>query len=336
MRGLQWLTPALVIGLLLASTTAAQEPPIVTRTDFVSVNVIVTDKSGRYVRGLTRDDFELFDEKVKQEIAHFSSDSAPVSLGIVYEIHPGTAERRSALLAALRQFTRNLSDGDDFFFMAFGAQGSVTTGFVPTEEQVLNHLAAIRPGGDSSLYDAIYTAAGRLRKQRNLKKALLIISDGDDDQSTTSYKALRNRLRDFDVQIYAVAVDNAATDRTAGYGRWMFEDITRQTTRRAVPANAETSVGHAVLSEMARVSGGSAYYPETENEPELEGICTQLATELRQQYTLGFYPAGVESNRTWHRIKITLKPVSGRRGLSLSYRQGYRITREGETVSLAW
>ena len=96
-------------------------------------------------------------------------------------------------------------------------------------------------------------------------------------------------------------------------------------------------MGHAVLAEMARISGGSAYYPETENEPELLGICTQIATELRQQYTLGFYPAG-ETNRTWHRIKITLKAASGRRGLSLSYRQGYRLTREQreEAVSLAW
>ncbi len=326
MRRLQWLTAAMALSLLLASITTAQEESIVTRTDFVSVNVIVTDKSGRYIRGLTRDDFELVDEKVKQEIAHFSSDPAPVSLGIVYEIHPRTSDRRSAMLAALRQFTRNLSDGDDFFFMAFGAQGSVTTGFVPTEEQALNHLAAIRPGGASSLYDAIYSAAGRLRKQRNLKKALLIISDGNDDQSTTSYKALRNRLREFDVQIYAVAIDNAAMDRTAGYGRWIFEDITRQTKGRGL-ANAETSVGHAVLSEMARISGGTAYYPETENEPELVGICTQIATELRQQYTLGFYPTGAESKRTWHRIKITLRPESGRRGLSLSYRQGYRLIR---------
>ena len=139
------------------------------------------------------------------------------------------------------------------------------------------------------------------------------------------------------MQIYAVAMDNPAMDRTAGYGRWIFEDITRQTPGQAISGNTlKTSVGHAVLSEMARISGGSAYYPETENEPELAGICTQIATELRQQYTLGFYPTGVESNRTWHRIKITLKPESGRRGLSLSYRQGYRLIREQETVSLAW
>lgn len=336
MRRLQLLTLPLLLALLLASTTTAQDQRIVSRTDFVSVNVIVTDKSGRYVRGLASDDFELFDEKVKQQIAHFSSDPAPVSLGIVYEIHPRTSDRRSAMLAALRQFTRDLRDGDDFFFLAFGAQGSVTTGFVPTEEQVLNHLAAIRPGGPSSLYDALYTAAGRLRKERNLKKALLIVSDGEDEQSRTGYKALRNRLREFDVQIYAVAIDNPAPERTAGYGRWIFEDITRQRPERRFQGYSENSIGHAVLSEMARISGGSAYYPETEHEPELLGICTQIATELRQQYTLGFYPTGVESNKTWHKIKITLKPGSGRRGLSLSYRQGYRLNREDETVNLAW
>lgn len=334
MRGLQWLTAALALSLLVGIISAQER--IVSRTDVVNVNVIVTDKSGRYVRGLTRGDFELFDEKVKQQIAHFSNDPAPVSLGIVYEVHPRTSDRRSAMLAALRQFTRNLREEDDYFFMAFGSQGSVTTGFVPTEEQVLNHLAAIRPGGASSLYDALYMAADRLRKQRHLKKALLIVSDGEDEQSSTGYKALRNRLREFDVQIYAVGIANPAVDRNADHGRWIFEDITRQTPGRRFQGYSEDSMGHALLSEIARLSGGSAYYPETENEPELVGICTQIAMELRQQYTLGFYPAGTESNRTWHRIKIILKPGSGRRGLSLSYRQGYRLTREEETVSLAW
>src|SRR5688572_22898112 len=123
MRRLQLITATLAVLIALTSATRAQEERLVTRTDFVSVNVIVTDKSGRYIRGLTREDFDLFDEKVKQQIAHFSSDPAPVSLGIVYEIHPRTSDRRSAMLAALRQFTRNLSDGDDFFFLAFGAQG---------------------------------------------------------------------------------------------------------------------------------------------------------------------------------------------------------------------
>lgn len=326
MQRLQWLTLLLAMALPVVCAKG-QEQSIVTRTNFVSVNVIVTDKSGRYVPGLTREDFELFDEKVKQEIAQFSSDPAPVSLGIVYEVHPQTSDRRSAMLGALRQFTRNLRNEDEFFFMAYGAQGSVTTDFVPTAQQIVNYLAAVRPE-PSSLYDALYSAAGRLRRQRNLKKALLIVSDGKDDQSRTRYKALRNRLREFDVQIYAVGIVDPAHDQTAGRGQWSFEDVTRQTRGRRLQDYPDDSVGHAVLAEMARISGGSAYYPETENEPELVEICTQIATELRQQYTIGFYPARVGLSKAWHRIKITLRPATGRRGLSLSYRQGYRLTSE--------
>ncbi len=313
----------LLLVLLLAISTAAQEQRIVTSTHLVSVNVIVTDKSGRYVRGLTREDFEVFADKSRQRIAHFSAEPAPVSLGIVFEFHPMTSERTRAMLVALRQFTKNLRSDDDFFFMAFGGQGSLTTEFVPAEDQVLTHLAAIRPGGPSSLYDAVYLAAERLRTKRNFKKALLIVSDGEDDKSGTSYKTLRNRLREFDVQIYAVGISDPATDRASGYGRWVFEDVTRQTSGRSFLANSEASLGRAVLAEMARVSGGTAFYPESENEPELVGICTQIALELRRQYTISFYPADVASSKAWHRIKIGM--TSGRRGLSLSYRQGYRL-----------
>jgi Ca-activated chloride channel homolog len=325
-KNLQCIVTALALGFLLASSIAAQEPRIVTSTTLVSVNVIVTDKSGHYIRGLARDDFEVFDEKTRQKIAHFSAEPAPVSLGIVYELHPATSERNREMLAALKQFTRNLRAEDDFFFMAFTGQGSLITEFVPTEDQVIDHLTAIRPGGASSLYDAVYVAADRLRQAHNLKKALLIVSDGEDDKSRTSYKAMRNRLREFDVQIYAIGMAIPAIANSQGFGRWVYEDITRRTTGRSFPAYAETSTGRAVLSEMARVSGGTAYYPETESEPELVAICSQIALELRQQYTIGFYPAIGPSDQPRHRIKIKMNPASGWRGLSLSYRQSYSLT----------
>jgi Ca-activated chloride channel family protein len=136
---------------------------IVTATNLVTVNVIVTDRDGRYVKGLRRDQFEVYDEKVKQHIVHFTAEAAPVSIGIVCEIHSARPERARAMLVALKQFTRSLRNEDDFFFVAFGAQGSLTTEFIPTADQVLNHLTAVRPGGPASLYDAVYRAADRLR-----------------------------------------------------------------------------------------------------------------------------------------------------------------------------
>jgi hypothetical protein len=91
MKNFHWIATALAVGILSVSSIGAQEPRIVTSTNFVSVNVVATNKSGRFVRELTRDDFELFDEKVKQQIPHFSSDPAAVALRIVYETHPGTS-----------------------------------------------------------------------------------------------------------------------------------------------------------------------------------------------------------------------------------------------------
>jgi hypothetical protein len=110
---------------------------------------------------------------------------------------------------------------------------------------------------------------------------LLIISDGDSENSQTSYKQLRNRLREFDVQIDAIGIANPSIDQFAGYGTWVFEDVTRQTGRRSFLMNAEALMGRAVLAGMARVSGGTSYYPESENEPELVSICSQIAGELR-------------------------------------------------------
>lgn len=131
---------AYLIGLIIlaassVSTRAQKEitpkqetERVVTATNLVTVNVVVTDRDGRYVKGLTRYQFEVYDEKVKQQITHFSAEAAPVSLGIVSEIHNATPETR-AMLTALKQFTRSLGDDDDFFFMAFGKNGSVTTDF---------------------------------------------------------------------------------------------------------------------------------------------------------------------------------------------------------------
>ena len=300
------------------------EEKITTATNLVTVNVIVTDGAGRYVTGLRRNQFEVYVEKVKQPIAHFSNKAVPVSVGIVCDIHNRTPEKTRALLMALKQFTNDLRNEDNFFFLAFGTQGSVTSDFVPTADQVIEHLASVKPGGPASLYDAVYLAAERLRRGPNLKKTLLIVSDGEDDNSHTSYQQVRNRLREFDVQIYSVGIANPETAHSIRYGSWSYEDLSRQTTRRPFPLNAEAATGRAVLADMARVSGGSMYSPESNNEPELVGILRQISLELREQYTIGFYPSGERLDNDWHRILVKLNSGRMSRGVVLSYRQGYR------------
>ena len=325
---------AVLLGLVLLSTSAfaqsqsnrsGQDDRIVVGTNLVTLNVTVTDSKGRYVKGLARDQFEIYDNRVKQQIVHFSADASPVSLGIIYEIHETTPDKIRAMLTAIKQFTGGLSNRDDFFFLAFSQHGTLTSEFIPTVNQVLDHLQFVKPGGPSSLYDAVYLASERLRNGRNLKKALLIISDGADERSQHSYKELRNRLRTFDVQIYAIGIADPATDRLAGYGRWVFEDITRQTASRSFLLNSDAALGRAVLEELSRASGGATYIPNTENEPELTGICTQIAHELRRQYTLGFYSSD-GAGKKWRRLKVRINKPEGTSGLTLSYREGYQLS----------
>lgn len=308
------------------TTTQApqQDDKVVVGTNLVTLNVIVTDSKGRYVKGLSRDQFDIYDNKVKQQITHFSTGASPVSIGIVCEIHESATEKTRAMLGAIKQFTSTLKNEDDFFFLAFSEHGSFVTDFVPSANQVLDHLQFVRPRGPSSLYDSIYLAADRLRTSRNLKKTLLVISDGQDTSSIHNYDNLRKRLRTLDAQLYAIGIADPKMDQLTGNRRWFFEDITRPGGRRSFLLDSDAAIGRAVLAEMSRVSGGATYFPETESESELAGICTQIALELRRQYTIGFYSKATDAN-IWHRLKVRIGKTAGGSDLILTYREGYQI-----------
>lgn len=318
---------ALTVTAQVTPTSQPQDDKIVVGTNLVTVNVIVTDSEGRYVKGLSRDEFTIYDNKVEQQIAHFSAEAASVSIGIVCEVHDGAPEQTRAVLAAVKNFTGTLGSKDDFFFVGFSEHGSVSTDFIPSANQLSDHLRLIKPKGPSSFYDAVYLAAARLKHTKNLKKALLLISDGHDTDSSHSYNKLRDRLRTLDVQIYAISIADPALDQFARYRRWHFEDITRQLGPQSVPVSPESATGRAVLAEMSRASGGATYLPEMESESELAYICSQIALELRQQYTLAFYsnPAG---NDGWHKLKVRVRESQAHSNLKLSYRKGYQFGRD--------
>lgn len=316
-----------VTGQTISTTQPQQDDRVVVGSNLVTVNVVVTDGSGHYVQGLSEDQFTVYDNNIKQQIAHFSSEPSPLSIGIVCEVHESRPEQTRQVLAAVKQFTGTLRSEDDFFFMAFSEHGSFTTDFIPSSDQVLDHLRGVNPGGPASFYDSVYSAAARLRKLRNLKKALLLVSDGHDTDSAHSYDSLRSRLRTLDAQVYAIGITDPALDQSAGGRRWFFADITREGTRRSIPVSPELATGRAVLAEMSRVSGGATYLPETESEAELAHICSQIGLELRQQYTLAFYSNATVSNE-WHKLKVRVRESRPRSELTLSYRKGYQFSRD--------
>ncbi|MBV9211793.1 MAG: VWA domain-containing protein [Acidobacteria bacterium] len=315
----QGIIALLFMTVFVSARGQSQEDEVAVGTNLVSVNVTVTGSNGKSVSGLKREQFEVFDDNEKQQIAFFSAENAPTTFGIVYDMHPSTVERSTATLRALKQFTRTLRTEDDFFIVAFNERGSLSLDFIPTLEQVQTNLPMGQPKGAASLYDAVYMAAGKIRESRNPKRALLIISDGLDHNSRSSYREMRDRIRGFDVQIYSIRIDDSANTN-----RWAFEDVTRRTGRRTFE-KAETAMGSAALAELAKASGGTAYFPEAAGERELAAICTQIALELRQQYAIGFYPTDATGGARWHRLRLRVIPSDESQGrLTLSYREGYQ------------
>jgi Ca-activated chloride channel family protein len=281
------------------SPLAKPDDKVQLETAIVNVTISVTDNYGRFVTGLTKEHFEVFDNKVKQTIAHFSDDDAPVSLGIVYDVSGSMKERLTRSIRALRRFIETSHDDDDFFLIGFNDRAKLVQDFTTSGDQVVSHLMFVQPKGSTALYDASYLAVEKVQQGRHKKKALLIISDGQDNNSRYTYKELRNRVKEADVQVYAIGITDPATDTLAGFGRGVLEEITRMT-------------------------GGRAFFPNAYNEPELVEICTRIALELRHQYSIGFYPTDRTSEAKWHKLQVKVNPPRGLGRLSLNYREGYQ------------
>ena len=272
---------------------------IVLGVGIVNVIISVTDPYGRFVTGLGKDHFDIFDDKVKQQIAHFTDEDSPVSLGIVYDVSGSMKERIMRSIKALRRFIETSHDDDDFFLIGFNDRAKLIQDFTTSGDQVVGHLMFVNPKGSTALYDASYLAVEKVQQGRHTKKALLIISDGQDNNSRYTYKELRNRVKEADVQIYAIGITDPASDTLAGFGRGVLEEITRMT-------------------------GGRAFFPNAYNEPELVEICTRIALELRHQYSVGFYPTDMTSEAKWHKVQVKVNPPKGLGRLSLTYKDGYQ------------
>ena len=312
--------------LLVAATALTQSnstPPVeqnnsdAVRSTFMTVNVIVTDRSGHYVEGLTPDQFEIYVDNVKREFTHFGTDDSPVSIGIVYEVNENDTERLSGVLNALRQFVSTLESDDDFFFVAFNKRGSATAASVPSPAEVLDYLKFVSVGDPFSVYDSIYFATSRLDQSPNTKHALLVISDAKDNAGSYRSSKLRYRLRTLNAQTYLIGLTDPDTDASRG---WFFEDLTRQSGQRSFLLDADAGVGRIVLEKMSKASSRSDI-PYADSESELAGICTQIMLELRRQYTFGFY-ANATGARKWHSLRVHLSDTR-KREFTFSYPESY-------------
>jgi Ca-activated chloride channel family protein len=333
----RWLVGATlaVAGLALAPSaqTLAQEAGgfrFRTRVDLVNVTATVTDSSGRFVSGLSRDDFLVYEDDQLQRVTHFSNERVPVSLGIVLDTSGSMAgEKLIAARAALDRFLDELlAPEDDIFLYRFSNDPILVQGWTRDRRQLRRALGHLTASGGTALYDTVAEAVPLAETGRHHKKALLIISDGNDTSSRTSLSAVKQLIRESEVLVYAIGIDGRATPTLTTIPPriptpiplpWPGRRGPRPWPGGGVLRIGDDRVNVAALRSLTDDSGGRAEIVRAAHD--LDPATASIADELSKQYSLG-YPARGWRDGRWHTIRVDVRDRSYR----VRARRGYVAT----------
>ncbi len=272
--------------------------PMKVQVDLVLVPVTVTDPMNRLVTGLEKENFQILENKQPQEIRHFSSEDAPISLGVIFDMSGSmSGDKIDKAREAVVQFFKTANPQDEFFLIAFSDKPELLSDFTQSIEEIQGKLVYTIPKGRTALLDSIYLGINKMRQARNTKKALLVISDGGDNRSRYTDSEIKSRVREADVQIYAIGIFTPS------------------------PPTPEEVRGPQLLAEITNATGGRTFTVENPND--LPDVATKIGIELRNQYVLGYRPKNPVRDGRWHKIKVKLLPPKGLPPLTVYAKSGY-------------
>jgi Ca-activated chloride channel family protein len=322
-----------------------------TGVELINVTATVTDEGGRFVPGLRKEDFRVYQDGEEQPVTHFNNERVPVSLGIALDTSGSMeGEKMMAARDALNSFLVQLNDPEDEVFLyAFDSNPRLVQGWTRDKRRVSAELGRLQPRGGTALYDAVAESVPLAQSGRNRKKALVIISDGNDTSSRTDVQSLKQLIRETEVLVYAIGIDSqdsfsylpgviryAAFQRPGrprpprlpipfpfpipGGGKRnppppsppTFPPTTRGGGNRGVDGDR---VNVAALREITDDSGGRTEI--IRGARDLNPATAGIADELSRQYYLGYASTGAKDGR-WHTIRVDLRNpgyhVRARRG----------------------
>ena len=332
---------ALVAALVI--TTNGQEPQdrevfrFRTGVELINVTATVTDVNGRFVSGLRKEDFQLFEDGQEQTITHFNAERVPVSLGLVVDTSGSMeGEKWVAARQALNRFLFQLLDrNDEVFLYRFDNQPELIEGWTTDRERIATGLARIRPRGATSLYDAVAVALPLAQTGRHRKKAIVVISDGNDTNSRATVREIKSMIRSTEVLAYAIGIDSQGT--TSPWGTQSGPSYpppqgprvpiplpfpvpgrsgprTQPPPRNPMPSPPQGSGGSrsrmdervnvAALRDITDESGGRTEIIRYARD--LDPATTSVADELSKQYYLG-YSSPTRKDGQWHTIRVELR-----------------------------
>jgi Ca-activated chloride channel family protein len=269
-------------------------------TTLVQINVTVTDPLNRFVTGLEKEHFRLFEDKIEQKIRDFSSEDAPLSIGLVFDTSGSMGPKLQKSRQAAVQFFKTANPEDEFFLVEFNDRPELVVPFTADTEDIQNRLEFAQSKGKTALLDGVYMAMNQMKKARNPRKAILIISDGGDNNSRYTESEIKNAVREADVQIYGIGI---------------FEPVG---SRGRTP---EEQMGPSLLNEVAELTGGRSY--NVENLNELADIAAKIGIELRNQYVLYYSSTNQARDGKYRHVTVKLVQPRGLPPLKAFFRLGY-------------
>lgn len=307
--------------------------------ELVNVTATVTDASGRFVPGLRREDFLVYEDGVLQNVSHFSNERVPVSLGIALDTSGSMAgEKIVAAQNAIDRFLFELLDpADEIFLYRFSGEPELIQDWTVDRNQLSRALGRVTPHGGTAMYDAVAEAVPLAENGRNRKKALLLISDGNDTNSRIEVPELKQLIRESEVLVYAIGIDGTGqpTMTSGGMPRnprpfpipfpfplpggrrrtpWPLPQPTGPGASGGY--GAADRVNDGALRELTDDSGGRTEV--IRHSRDLDPATASVADELSKQYYLG-YPATGKKDGRWHTIRVEVRD----RTLRVRARRGY-------------
>ena len=266
--------------------------------NLVQVPLTVTDPMNRLVTGLEKDNFVLYDNNIGQTIKYFSSEDAPLTIGIIFDLSGSMSSKFVRARKALTEFLRTSNPQDEFFVVGFNDRPAVIVDYTSDPDDVEARMVMLKPENRTALIDAVYLGVDHLRQAKYDRKALLIISDGGDNRSRYTEGELRRVVRESDMQIYSIGIfDNYAP-------------------------TTEEQLGPTLLKEICEMTGGRLFEVGSDV-GDLQDIATRISAELRNQYVLGYTPSDPKRDGNWRKLRVKLLPPPGLPILTVHFRQGY-------------
>jgi Ca-activated chloride channel family protein len=288
---------------LLAAAATSQETSgakFGVKTTLVVVPVSVTDHSNRFVLGLEKKNFKVFEDGVEQKISQFSGEDVPLSVGILVDISASIGSKISTSREAVVEFLKTMNPQDEAFLIEFNDRAGISVPFTHSADEITSKMAAITPAGTTALLDAVNLGLDTMKQAHNPRKALLLVSDGGENSSRYTLSDVKETITKADVQVYAMGVFDPLSKLGLGLGPVsgpaFLANLCDQTGGRVFPANSYTA---------------------------LPNIARRIGIELRNQYVLAYSPTKHEANGEYRKLQVKIDPPPGVPELKAHWRLGY-------------